>query len=96
MKQKAIVNCKRCYELLKKTNQTEASVCESDKIYSVRNEAMSALEEAINVMDSHNDPEAIDKDRAYTVARSFLDKALDECMDCDYEQPSMAKHLLDE
>ena len=86
-KQRAIVNCMRCSELLEdilKTSKDSPNrkhrILNSSQIYTARNDAMKALEEY-----HKNEPKDTDSV-----------KALNACMNCDYKSPKIVEILKNE
>jgi len=90
--QRAVVNCKRCYDLAKDTARIEGvternhSLCcaQDDSIFQARNEAMKALEAAMaDCLASHPD---------WSRTRiPKIEEALNKCMNCQYKKPEIAE-----
>jgi hypothetical protein len=93
--QRAYVNCKRCYELSK--DDAPVAIRTDDQLYHARNEAMRALEHA---MDSLNVGYATQNKAAqgalkedFLALETTANEALTICMKCDYSGPSIADFI---
>ena len=83
--QRAKVNCERCYGLAKSVAIFKDGRLKCDLLYSVRNEAMRALEDAMDRIDN------VDEEKCTPAVletlpglRANFSNALDACRDCDY------------
>ena len=89
---RAIINWERCYELADPINGTandKAKLLNNDKIYAARNEALKALEDHMETL--HNTPGEFIK-----ISRKNCEIAKNKCLDCNYENPKIAKYLRSE
>jgi hypothetical protein len=77
--QRAVVNCRRCYEL--GSNQGISSRPVDSDLAKARNDAMQALEEEISRVRTLKDCSRVKN----------ADTALNACMHCDYKTPRIAE-----
>ena len=83
-RQRACVNCRRCYELMDRTG----AVANDQNAHIARNEAMKALERVIDGPTG----ESSSKGNQYIRTQSNAEKAilaLDACRGCDYKEPKI-------
>lgn len=94
--QRAVVNCRRCYELAapRASDRTFVNECRESlrkdlDVHFIRNEAMKALEgEAGNPIAERE--KTYELERADSI-RQMIRNALTACMNCDYKEARIAE-----
>lgn len=88
--QRAVVNCKRCYELANLfEHDSEVKRLRNETLWIARNEAMKALEETFNVNVS---PGKYDLPAKNSMERNAdVSQALDACINCDFKKSNIAE-----
>lgn len=90
---RAIVNCRRCYSL---ANEVDESLrLGHAELWVARNEAMKALERAIEESYSLIQNPVINREAESlreTAQNSFI-RALDSCLDCQFRTPGIVDEL---
>lgn len=97
-KQRAMSNCARCYSLARLADKNSRHYETDDQLYSVKNDAMIALEGAIESIDLRYTPEQLkigknDGARIAANSRSLLGRALDACQKCDFKSTLIIKTI---
>jgi hypothetical protein len=90
--QRAVVNCRRCYELARELissdyRATQERILKDDRVAEARNEAMKSLEVNIIPLRAEN---ALGN-RGIAEINASMAKALDACLSCDYSQARIAE-----